>query len=205
MIIPKIFPQLINVIIVSFLTSRYVILSSPFLPSIFPKIPIMFANKTIILMVLAFAIFTKAFTFQNRQLSTIRVSKHTLSMMWDIKKFKKSNSPGIVETTPPPSEDTQNVSELFRRVPPGSGTDERSPLFTQFDQDAEILSKLDLSFRQQNLKMTLEHPSIGEVVKMNHIQAAVFSSTLPSSIFSGTSKVASIVGGGLLNDWETTI
>ena len=164
----------------------------------------MFAKKSFLLLVLAFAIVAKGFSFQN-PFSMIRTSKHTLSMMWDIKKFKKSNSPGIVETVIPPSEDTQNVSELFRRVPPGSGTDERSPLFTQFDQDAEILSKMDLSFRQQNLKITLEHPSVGEVVKMSYIQAAISTSTLPSSILSGTSKVASIVGGGLLNDWDTII
>ena len=167
----------------------------------------MFANQAILILALVLAISTKAFTFQNH-FSTIRASrgsKYALSMMWDIKKFKKSNSPGLVETTTPPSEDTQNVSELFRRVPPGSGTDERSPIFTQFDQDAEILSKIDLSFRQNSLKMTLEHSSVGEVTKMNHLQAAVLASTLPSSIFSGTSKVASIVGGGLLNDWEATI
>jgi len=125
--------------------------------------------------------------------------------MWDIKKFKKSNSPGIVETVTPPSEDTNNVSELFRKIPPGSGTDERSPLFTQFDQDAELLSKMDLSFRQQNLKRTLEHPSVGQMIKMAHVHAAISASTLPSSILSGNSKVASIVGGGLLNDWEATI
>ena len=95
-------------------------------------------------------------------------------------------------------------SDLFRRAPPGSGSDDRFPSFPkEHDQKIEHaqLSRIDQSLRQKTLKMALEGSRVGEVHKLSLISRAVHEGILSES----TTKVASMSAGGLFKDWDMTM
>ena len=160
--------------------------------------------KTIVAL-LVFAASTQGFTFgPARRLTTFstRVSS-SLSMMWDTKKL---GGKAMVEITAPKVHDEEEVSNLFRRAPPGSGMDERSPMILNDElQDIESasLSRMDKSFRQHSLKMALEGNFMGTEAKLQRIaSASAFEGTLPESMGPASMKVASMTAGGLYKDWD---
>lgn len=155
--------------------------------------------------VIVFATSIQGFTFGPGRLTTvpqIRASS-SLSMMWDTKKL---GGKALVEISPPKVHDEEVTSNLFRRTPLGSGMDERSPTILN-DEMQEIesasLFRIEKSFRQQALKMTLEGDYIGTASKLQRIaSASAFEGILPESLGLGSTKVASMTAGGLYKDWD---
>ena len=135
---------------------------------------------------------------------SLRPRSSTISMMWDTKKVGKS----VTQTTAPKVAEEEVFSKIFRRAPPGSGMDERSPSTLPVDlQDLESasISRIDRSLRQHSLLMTLEGTSLGTLDKVTRIQlGSLAEGTLPETLL-GTSRVTTLAAGGLFKDWDTEL
>jgi hypothetical protein len=165
----------------------------------------MFAVKTI-LAVVAILASTAAFhvvpSYIIRAATSSSFKRSSLSMMWDTQKVGRKS---IVETTIPKTQEEEAISTMFRRVPPGSGMDERSPTVISdelLEIESATISRIDRSFRQNSLKMALEGDFIGSAEKLNRIHLATASGILPDTMIAGSSKVASLSAGGLFKDWD---
>jgi len=163
----------------------------------------MFAIKTILFFVIAAMIVpSQGFSFPYRLVSRSSHSRHTtLNMMWDTKKMGGASS--TIEQTKAPVVEEESIKELFRRVAPGSGSDDRFPTYPkEKEQEMEHvqLSRIDQSLRQKSLMMALEGSRFGEVDKLTLIARAVNEGTMTDS-----PKGTNMKKGGLLDDWNMTI
>jgi hypothetical protein len=128
-------------------------------------------------------------------------------MMWDLTKKAKAGQ-GVAEITAPKISEEEVISNMFRRAPAGSGSDERFPSILSDElQDLESaqISRMDKAFRQHSLKMTLEGAHVGTAVKLQQIHlASSLHGTLPADFMAGASKVVNMKAGGLMADWDAT-
>jgi hypothetical protein len=136
-----------------------------------------------------------------------RSTRTALSMMSDTK--KKMGKSVVGTTLPEIPNEMEVASPFFQRTPPGTGMDERCPMIVPDELkalEAEKISKIYKSFRQNSLKMILESNTHGSVDKLNRISlASSVQSILPGSFISGSSKVSCISAGGLFDDWNSAI
>mmetsp|Transcript_32441 Transcript_32441/g.44303 ORF Transcript_32441/g.44303 Transcript_32441/m.44303 type:complete len:159 (+) Transcript_32441:122-598(+) len=110
----------------------------------------------------------------------------------------------IGTTVPPVTQGPDSTSSVFRRVPVGSGCDDRTVL-TPFDDEVKwaSLSKIDKFFQQKTLLMGLESSSWGTAEKIERVRnAANFESLLPSSFSNEMIRSPNLKSGGLLKDWD---
>jgi len=160
----------------------------------------MFA-KTILLFIAAvtFLTFSEGFSTQNRIVSR----RSTIKMMWDTKKMGGANA-GTIKQKKIAVHEEETIKDFFRRVPLGTGSDDRFPTYPkEKEQEMEHaqLSRIDQSLRQKSLKMALEGKYHGVFGKMALISRAVHEGTLAKSSTIG----ASMSAGGLLKDWDMDI
>lgn len=107
-------------------------------------------------------------------------------------------------TKAPPSEeeDDENLGLLGDHV--GSGMDERMPALTAADitNGLDEISRIDKSFRQQSLMMTLGDTSVlGTMDKAERVQLGAQEGLLPD-MFAQTVSSPQMMSGGLMDDWE---
>lgn len=144
-----------------------------------------------------------AFTMKGNHLASTRLHMNA----WGVQKLGKSVLDNVVVTVEPQVEEPLS---RFKKIPVGSGADERKRILHKKDQtnyDEEkyaLLSKIDKSFMQKNLLMGLQGNYWGEAEKLNRINLA--SSTgnlLPASLNSASITVSNIQAGGLFeDDWN---
>jgi len=104
----------------------------------------------------------------------------------------------------------QSSGQFFQRVLSlGSGIDDRTtgiPNAMEVEDNYRLLSKINKTFQQKSLLMTLESSTCGELYKLDRINlAAGVESTLPctsSSFSSGTVRSSTLSAGGLMKDWD---
>ena len=107
------------------------------------------------------------------------------------------------------SQGTEQASgQFFQRVLSlGSGIDDRTtgiPNAMEVEDNYRLLSKINKTFQQKSLLMTLESSTCGELYKLDRINlAAGIESTLPctSSFSSGTVRPYMLSAGGLMKEW----
>jgi len=111
----------------------------------------------------------------------------------------------VIGTTVPPSiQGPDSTSSVFKRVPIGSGCDDRKVLSPS---DEEIkwasLSKIDKFFQQKTLLMGLESSAWGTAEKIERVRnAAFYESLLPTSLSTEVIRSSNFKSGGLLKDWD---
>lgn len=163
----------------------------------------MFSLNVIILIALA-VLSADAFQLIS---STSTLSSMKLHMnAWGVQKLGKSvldtiaAEPEIKDEAPP---------SIFKRVPVGSGNDERKTIMFEKDQEKyneekfETLSTIDRSFQQKTLMMGLEGSRWGTAEKLQRIELATSQNLLPSSFEKSTVQSSNIRAGGLLeDDWD---
>ena len=99
-------------------------------------------------------------------------------------------------------EDDENLGLLGDHV--GSGMDERMPALTAADitNGLDEISRIDKSFRQQSLMMTLGDTSVlGTMDKAERVQLGAQEGLLPD-MFAQTVSSPQMMSGGLMDDWE---
>jgi hypothetical protein len=106
----------------------------------------------------------------------------------------------------------QASGQFFQRVLSlGSGIDDRGVAGVSNAMEVEdnyrLLSKINKTFQQKSLLMTLESSTCGELYKLDRINlAASLESTLPctSSFSSSTVRPSMLSAGGLMTEWGDT-
>ena len=102
-------------------------------------------------------------------------------------------------------EDNENLGLLGDHV--GSGMDERMPALTaaEITSGLDEISRIDKSFRQQSLMMTLGESSVlGTMDKAERVRLGAREGLLPES-FEQTVSSPQMMSGGLLDDWDFDI
>lgn len=106
------------------------------------------------------------------------------------------------EVSPLAEEDVESLGLLGDHV--GSGMDERMPALTAADitNGLDEISRIDKSFRQQSLMMTLGDTSVlGTMDKAERVQLGAQEGLLPD-MFAQTVSSPQMMSGGLMDDWE---
>jgi hypothetical protein len=108
-----------------------------------------------------------------------------------------------IETTPLAEEEFQDLGFLGDHV--GSGMDERMPTLTATDISSGLdeISRIDKSFRQQSLMMTLDDSSVlGTIDKAERVRLGASEGLLPAEFDTSSMSSPSMLGGGLMSDWD---
>ena len=108
-----------------------------------------------------------------------------------------------IETTPLAKEEYQDLDFLGDHV--GSGMDERMPTLTATDisNGLDEISRIDRSFRQQSLMMTLDDSSVlGTIDKAERVRLGASEGLLPAEFEITSISPPSMLGGGLMSDWD---
>lgn len=157
-----------------------------------------FSGLLIIISILCVA---TAFTMKGNQHST---KLHMTA--WGVQKLGKSILDNSVVTVEHQEEDT---TTRFKKIPVGSGADERKSILHKKDQIVygeeknALLSKIDKSFMQKNLLMGLQGDHWGDAEKMARINLGVAENLLPASLNSAGITTSNIQAGGLFEDeWD---
>jgi hypothetical protein len=122
---------------------------------------------------------------------------------FEVKKLGRS----VIDITIPQTTE-QTAGQFFQRVSIGSGIDDRAVSDSKEKEDEKnyrLLSKINKTFQQKSLLMTLESSTCGELYKLDRINlAASLESTLPctSSFNSGTVRSSTLSAGGLMKEWD---
>jgi len=148
---------------------------------------------------LSFSTQIQAFSFRpNVVVSSTKHFQPLQMNAWGLQKLGQS----VIDTAAPTIQDTDEVS-IFRRAPVGAGTDDRSSVLDLNDLETNaLLSKIDRSFQQQALLMSLQSSALSIGNKLERVElASSVQSLLPSNLSLRAISTASLKSGGLLNDW----